>query len=149
MKLLAISDTYIPAAYMQQGLASLGPLGVEVEVRHWGHPTLIALQEANLAIEKGGPDAVPLPAEITDNVADFEILVSQFAGRRAADRVGRALEGDRRGPRRHGKRRREDGHLAGHCRAEYARPQRPGGGRVYDGPDPRRGPQHRPGPCLL
>jgi D-3-phosphoglycerate dehydrogenase len=79
MKLLAISDTYIPAAYMQQGLASLAPLGVEVEVRHWGHPTLIALQEANLAIEKGGPDAVPLPAEITDDVAHFEILVSQFA----------------------------------------------------------------------
>jgi D-3-phosphoglycerate dehydrogenase len=79
MKLLAISDTYISAAYMQQGLASLAPLGVEVEVRHWGHATLVALQEANLAIEKGGPDAVPLPAQVIDDVAGFEILVSQFA----------------------------------------------------------------------
>lgn len=79
MKLLAISDTYIPAAFMQQGLASLEPLGVQVEVRHWAHPTLIALQEANLAIEKGGPDAVALPSEITDNVAGFDIVVVQFA----------------------------------------------------------------------
>jgi D-3-phosphoglycerate dehydrogenase len=78
MKLLAISDTYIPSQYMQQGLSSLEPLGVEVEVRHWSHPSLIALQEANLAIEKGGPAAVPLPAELTENVADVDILVVQF-----------------------------------------------------------------------
>ena len=65
MKLLAISDTYIPTSYMQQGLASLAPLGVEVEVRHWGHATLIALQEANLAIEKGGPNVLLEDADTT------------------------------------------------------------------------------------
>jgi D-3-phosphoglycerate dehydrogenase len=85
MKLLAISDTYIPSVFMRQGLASLQPLGVEVEVRQWEHPTLIALQEANLAIEKGGPDAVTLPAEVTQNVADFDIVVVQFTP------VGRAF----------------------------------------------------------
>lgn len=79
MRLLAISDTYIPAGFMEQGLASLEPLGVKVEVRRWEHETLIALQEANLAIEKGGPDAVSLPPEVTDDVAGFEILVVQFA----------------------------------------------------------------------
>jgi D-3-phosphoglycerate dehydrogenase / 2-oxoglutarate reductase len=78
MKLLAISDTYIPAAFMEQGLAGLAPLGVEVEVRRWEHPTLVALQEANLAIEKGGPGAVPLPPEVAGSVADFEFLVVQF-----------------------------------------------------------------------
>jgi len=78
MRLLAYSDTYIPSAFMQQGLAGLGPLGVDVEVRRWEHPTLIALQEANLAIEKGGPDAVALPAEITADVGDFQIAVVQF-----------------------------------------------------------------------
>jgi len=78
MKLLAISDTYIPAGFMEQGLASLAPLGVEVEVRRWEHPTLVALQEANLAIEQGGPEAVALPAEVTDNVAQFDIVVVQF-----------------------------------------------------------------------
>lgn len=78
MKLLAISDTYIPAAFMEQGLAGLAPLGVEVEVRRWEHPTLVALQEANLAIENGGPGAVPLPPEVAGNVDDFELLVVQF-----------------------------------------------------------------------
>ena len=67
MKLLAISDTYIPSEFMQQGLAALEPLGVQVEVRRWEHATLIELQEANLAIENGGPEAVPLPAEVSIN----------------------------------------------------------------------------------
>ena len=79
MKLLAIADHYIPPDTLRCGLASLAELGVEIEVRHWRHASLIDLQQANLAIEKGGPDAVPLPAELTANVADFEILVVQFA----------------------------------------------------------------------
>lgn len=78
MKLLAISDTYIPSPFMQQGFAALEPLGVEVTVRCWEHPTLIDLQQANLAIEKGGPEAVTLPPEVTDNVAGFDIVCVQF-----------------------------------------------------------------------
>ncbi len=78
MRLLAISDTYIPQEFMQQGFAGLGDLGVEVEVRRWEHPTLIDLQEANLAIEQGGPDALTLPPEVTENVADFQIVSVQF-----------------------------------------------------------------------
>ena len=78
MKLLAISDTYIPSQFMRQGFAGLEPLGVEVEVRCWEHPTLIDLQQANLAIEKGGPEAVTLPAEVTGDVAGFDIVSVQF-----------------------------------------------------------------------
>ena len=78
MKLLVISDTYIPHDYMVNGFALLKPLGVDVEVRRWEHPTLIDLQEANLAIEQGGPEAVTLPAEVTDNVADVDIVSVQF-----------------------------------------------------------------------
>jgi len=78
MKLLAISDNYIPSEFMQQGFASLADLGVEVEVRRWEHPTLVDLQEANLAIEQGGPDAVTLPREVTDNVAGFDFVCVQF-----------------------------------------------------------------------
>ncbi|MHC4178602.1 MAG: 2-hydroxyacid dehydrogenase [Planctomycetota bacterium] len=78
MKLLAISDAYIPREFMQQGFAGLHDLGIEVEVRRWEHPTLIDLQEANLAIEQGGPQAVTLPPEVTDDVADFEIVSVQF-----------------------------------------------------------------------
>jgi D-3-phosphoglycerate dehydrogenase len=79
MNLLAISDTYIAAQYVEQGLARLGSRGVRVEVRRWEHATLVELQQANLAIEQGGPAAVPLPADVTKNIADFQVLVVQFA----------------------------------------------------------------------
>lgn len=79
MKLLAISDTYIPYAWMQEGLEGLRSLGVEVEVRRWEHPRLVELQQANLAIEQGGPAAVELPADVVGNIDQFEILVVQFA----------------------------------------------------------------------
>ena len=79
IKLLAISDTYIPAALMQQGFGPLSDLGVAVEVRSWEHPTLVDLQQANLAIEQGGPDAVPLPAELIRDAGEFDILCVQFA----------------------------------------------------------------------
>ena len=44
MKLLAISDTYIPYEFMHRGLRSLRDLGVDVEVRRWEHETLVELQ---------------------------------------------------------------------------------------------------------
>ena len=84
MKLLAISDTYIPYDYMRQGLAPLEAHGVDIEVRRWEHASLIELQQANLAIEQGGPDAIELPPELLAGVDAFEILVVQFTpvGRR-------------------------------------------------------------------
>ncbi|MFH1268890.1 MAG: 2-hydroxyacid dehydrogenase [Planctomycetota bacterium] len=78
MKLLAISDTYIPAHFMEQGLAGLRSLGIEVVVRRWEHPTLVDLQQANLAIEKEGPAAVTLPAEVTEDLHVFHVAVVQF-----------------------------------------------------------------------
>jgi len=78
MKLLAISDTYIPRRFMQEGFASLEALGVDVEVRSWEHDTLEQLQEANLQIEQGGPDAVALPDELMRNLDDVDILCVQF-----------------------------------------------------------------------
>lgn len=79
MKLLAISDTYIPADFMRDGLSELKDSGVKVEVRHWGHDDLIGLQQDNLAIETGGPDAVELPDSITRDLGAFDIVVVQFA----------------------------------------------------------------------
>ncbi len=78
MRLLAISDHYIPHDIMRRGLSALEALGVEVEVRRWEHETLIQLQEANLAIEQGGPDAVDLPQRLFADIDDVEILVTQF-----------------------------------------------------------------------
>ncbi|MBL7154714.1 MAG: 2-hydroxyacid dehydrogenase [Phycisphaerae bacterium] len=79
MKLLAISDLYIPSDFMRDGLARLSEVGIDVEVRHWGHETLIDLQEDNLAIETGGPDAVSLSKEITRGLEAFGIVLVQFA----------------------------------------------------------------------
>ena len=79
MKLLAVSDTYIPADFMRDGLSELGDLGIDVEVRHWEHDDLIGLQQDNLAIETGGPDAVELPGSITQDLDLFDIVVVQFA----------------------------------------------------------------------
>lgn len=85
MKLLAISDAYIPASFMRDGLEPLHALGVDVEVRPWEHPTLIELQQANLEIENGGPDAITLPDDLLDSCERFDALVVQFAP------VGRTL----------------------------------------------------------
>lgn len=79
MKLLAISDTYIPADLMKQGLSSLQDINIDVEVRHWAHDTLELLQEDNLAIETGGPGAVDLGDELTAGLEEFDIVVVQFA----------------------------------------------------------------------
>ena len=78
MKLLAISDYYIPRRSMEEGLALLEKHGIRIEVRPWEIPTLEELQEANLTIEQSGPDAVPLPDELYENVSGYDILVTQF-----------------------------------------------------------------------
>ncbi len=79
MKLLGISDTYLPADLMKRELSVLKELGVDVEVRHWPHETLIDLQEDNLKIEAKGPDAVPLPGDVTADLDGVGIVVVQFA----------------------------------------------------------------------
>ena len=79
MKLLAISDAYIPCEYMQEGFASLADLGVDVEVRPWRHASVVDLQQANLAIENGGPEAVAMPEALEADVDDVEIVSVQFA----------------------------------------------------------------------
>jgi D-3-phosphoglycerate dehydrogenase len=79
MKLLVISDAYIPAQFMLQGLQSLEDIGVDLRVCEWKHDSLIDLQEANLAIEQDGPGAIEFPAEFAQAVQDADILVVQFA----------------------------------------------------------------------
>ena len=79
MKLLAISDAYIPEGPMRDGLGGLGRRGIDVEVRHWPHAALSDLQRDNLAIEQGGPDAVALPPDVMRGLDAFDLVVTQFA----------------------------------------------------------------------
>jgi len=78
MKLLAISDRYIPGRFMKDGLASLSKYGIETDVFPWEHAELEELQAANLKIELEGPDAVPLPEELYGIVGQYDIIVAQF-----------------------------------------------------------------------
>lgn len=78
MRLLAISDHYIPRRYMEAGLAELAEFDIRVDVRPWEHATLEELQEVNLKIEQGGPSAVPLPEEFYEGLAEYDIVVTQF-----------------------------------------------------------------------
>ena len=79
MKLLAISDHYLPRKYMAAGLTSLAEYGIDVTVFPWEHDTLEQLQEANLKVELGGPEAITLPEELYESVGQYDIVVAQFA----------------------------------------------------------------------
>ena len=78
MKLLAISDHYIPRRYMTEGLSPLREYGIDVDVFSWEHETLEELQAANLKIEQSGPEAVPLPEELYTIVDQYDMIVAQF-----------------------------------------------------------------------
>lgn len=84
MKLLAITDTYIPEPVMTEGLRGLARLGIDLTVRRWEHESLVGLQEANLVVEERGPDAITLPDEVLADLDSFELVITQFAplGRR-------------------------------------------------------------------
>lgn len=79
MKVLAIGDRYIPGDVMGAGLEHLKAKGAQVTVREWLHPSLKELQRDNLLIEQGGPDAVPLPDELTVDVERYHLVIVQFA----------------------------------------------------------------------
>ena len=140
MKLLAISDTYIPLRVHAAGSGRPWQThGVTVEVRRWEHASLVELQQANLAIEQGGPEAVALPAELLadlDDVRDAGRAVRAgqptLAGRPPALRVIGVVRGGTENVDM------DDGHGAGHLRAEHARAQCAGRGRMHAGPDPGR-----------
>jgi D-3-phosphoglycerate dehydrogenase len=78
MNVLAIGDRFIPAEVMTAGLEKLKARGAQVTVREWQHPSLEALQRDNLIIEQGGPDAIKLPAELTADVAQYDLIIVQF-----------------------------------------------------------------------
>ncbi len=79
VRLLAISDAYIPRAYMRDGLEPLTRLGIDIQVRPWEHDSVAQLQEANLSIEQGGPEAIVLPDDLLADGDSFDMLVVQFA----------------------------------------------------------------------
>lgn len=79
MKLLAISDEFIPREFMEKGLNGLQKYGIEIDIRQWKHDNLEMLQKDNLIIEKNGPDFVELSEKLMNNIEEYDILIVQFA----------------------------------------------------------------------
>lgn len=78
MRVLAIADLLISPETLMAGLADTPELTAELTVREWHHLDLTALQEDNLIVEQRGPGAVTVPASLFADVADFDILITQF-----------------------------------------------------------------------
>ena len=79
MKVLAISDRWIPTESMHKGLSTLASLGWEVTIRQWHHDSSEDLQRDNLLIELHGPDAVQLQSNLYADIDLFDAVILQFA----------------------------------------------------------------------
>lgn len=79
MKCLAFADLFIPKEMLTAGLSKLKDAGIDVTVREWYHESIEKLQEDNLAIEQGGSEVVELPDELMEDIAEYDIIITQFA----------------------------------------------------------------------
>ncbi|MCC8165867.1 MAG: 2-hydroxyacid dehydrogenase [Planctomycetes bacterium] len=79
MRVLAIADAFIPAPVMDAGFAAFRRAGHDVTVREWPHADIEALQTDNLLIEQQGANALQLPDDLVQDIADYDMLVVQFA----------------------------------------------------------------------
>ena len=106
---------------------------------------LVELQEANLSVEQDGPDAVDLPPELFENLADVEILISQFTPipERMID-GGPVVESHRCASRGRGKHRRRFCDEAGGVGVQHAGTQCESSRRMHVGADSDRDSQLGP-----
>lgn len=79
MKCLAIADLFINREMMELGLEKLRQNNIEVILREWRHDAIEKLQEDNLLIEQHGSEAVQLPDDLMEDIADIDIVITQFA----------------------------------------------------------------------
>lgn len=89
MKCLAIADLFIDKQMMEEGLSRLKESGVEVTIKEWKHKDLEALQKDNIKLEQEGSEAIELPGELTDDLDDYDIIITQFApiGKKVIDQA--------------------------------------------------------------
>lgn len=79
MKLLAISDYFIPQRMMQRGLSSLGRHGVSIDVIPWEHKTSEDIHAANLMVKQNGPAVHEVPESIMLEIGKYDILIVHLA----------------------------------------------------------------------
>lgn len=78
MKILCIADDFIPEDYIKNGFSGTPELAENVVIRTWHHDSIESLQSDNLLVEQDGPEAIPVPDKILDDIDQFDALVTQF-----------------------------------------------------------------------
>jgi D-3-phosphoglycerate dehydrogenase len=78
MKLVGITDLFIPRQYIEDGFKILEPLGVEIVILDWKLKGFDEFQSINLLIEQKGCEAYEIPEYIFENVKDADIIITEF-----------------------------------------------------------------------
>jgi D-3-phosphoglycerate dehydrogenase len=78
MKLVGITDLFIPRQYIEDGFKILEPLGLEIEILDWKLKDFDEFQGINLLIEQKGCEAYAIPEYIFENVKDADIIITEF-----------------------------------------------------------------------
>lgn len=78
MKLVGISDLFIPKKYILSGFDKFREYGVEVEAVDWDLKDFDELQNINFLVEQGGSEAYEPPEDIIDACRDADIIITEF-----------------------------------------------------------------------
>ena len=76
MKIVAVSDLYVPAEAMETGLSGLAPS--ELVTIEWDAVDVAELHHRIRELERSGPDAFPPPQELRSHIRDARIVVTHF-----------------------------------------------------------------------
>lgn len=83
MRVLAVTDRFLTPDLLEVAVAPLRAAGHQVELRDWAAPSPEAQQQDILAIEQGGPGAIP-PPDALAGPFDHDLAIVQFAPLSAA-----------------------------------------------------------------
>ncbi|NLJ40475.1 MAG: 2-hydroxyacid dehydrogenase [Clostridiales bacterium] len=78
MKLVGVSDLFIPKEHIVSGFKGFEDHGVNVEVLDWQLKDFEELQNINFLVEQGGSEAYEPPEYILEACRDADIFITQF-----------------------------------------------------------------------
>jgi len=95
MKIVVVGDAMIPARFIAAACDLMRDFQPDVVSLSWlGEEDRVRLQEERIKVEKGGPDAVPIPEGLVKAVAGAEMLLVHYCpiSRRVLDAAAPALK---------------------------------------------------------
>ena len=78
MKVLCVGDAMIHERVFEGACEALAPFGAEVTTAHWLGDDWPELQRERIKVEKGGPDAVPMPEAVAALLPGMDVLLALF-----------------------------------------------------------------------